>query len=274
MAVGASCGWNPARKVILSGCLTRSIKWTHFVDDDVCGRIDHACKSKTVQPGYFSAENHPRISTADLDSIGSRCRWQRYTAGEIVLRYQDASDSIFFIIEGSVRLTYYAVSGQEVILGDMVAGEMFGELAAIDGQRRSATGVVKTNALLAIMPASAFLDLLRTNHDIAMAILRRLTCLVRRLTERVFDFSTLAVRHRIHVAILRLAREHMTRPNQAVITPAPTHCDIANMISTHREAVTREFGELAREKLIRRGDHSLEVLDVARLEEMVREVRG
>lgn len=214
------------------------------------------------------------MSAADIDSIGNRCRWQRYSAGDVVLRYQDTSDSIFFIIEGTVRLTYYALSGQEVILGDLIAGDMFGELAAIDGQRRSATGVVKADALLAILPAPAFLALLRSNNEIALAILRRLACLVRRLTERVFDFSTLAVRHRIHVALLRLAKDHLTHPNQAVITPAPTHSDLANMISTHREAVTRELSELVRDKLIQRGDHSLTVLDVGKLEAMVREVRG
>lgn len=214
------------------------------------------------------------LSRADLDSIGSRCRWQRFTTGNVVLRHQDASNSIFFIIEGTVRLTYYALSGQEVILGDLIAGEMFGELAAIDGQRRSATAVVKADALLAVLPADAFIELIRTNHPIALALLRRLTALVRRLTERVVDFSTLAVRHRIHVALLSLAKDHMTLPNQAVIAPAPTHTDLANLISTHREAVTRELGELVREKLIRRGDHCLMVLDVGRLEEMVRQVRG
>ena len=214
------------------------------------------------------------LAPADLDSIGSRCRWQRFRAGDVVLRHQDASDSIFFIIEGTVRLTYYAVSGQEVILGDLIAGEMFGELAAIDGQRRSATGVVKADALLAVLPADAFIDLIRTHHQIALALLRRLTALVRRLTERVVDFSTLAVRHRIHVALLRLAKDHMTLPNQAIIAPAPTHTDLANLISTHREAVTRELGEMVRENLIQRGDHCLVVLDVQRLEAMVREVRG
>lgn len=211
---------------------------------------------------------------ADLESIGARCRWQRFAAGEVVLRHQDASDQIFFIVEGTVRLTFYAMSGQEVILGDLDAGEMFGELAAIDGMRRSATGVVKADALLAIMPADAFLSLLRTNHDIAFAILRRMTRLVRRLTERVVNFSTLAVRHRIHVALLQLARQHRTLPNQAVIAPAPTHNDLASLISTHREAVTRELSELVREKLIRRGDHCLEVLDMDRLAAMVHEVRG
>lgn len=214
------------------------------------------------------------LSEADIESIGSRCRWLRYSAGDIVLRYNDESDSIFFIVEGTVRLTYYAASGQEVILGDLCAGELFGELAAIDGQRRSATGIVKSDALLAVLSSDAFRDLIRNNHQLSIAMLRRVTTLVRRLTERVVDFSTLAVRHRIHVALLRLATDHMTQPNQAVISPAPTHTDLANLISTHREAVTRELNELVRKKLIRRGNHCLEVLDVRKLGEMVREVRG
>ena len=215
-----------------------------------------------------------KLSASDLDSIGNRCRWQRCRAGEIILRCQDDSDSIFFIVEGSVRLTFYAMSGHEVILGELMAGEMFGELAALDGQRRSATGVVKIDALLAVMPAHVFLDLLRTDSEIAFAILQRLTRLVRRLTERVVDFSTLAVRHRIHVALLRMAQDHRTLPNQAIISPAPTHCDLASLISTHREAVTRELNDLIRNKLLQRGDHSLVVLDMDRLTEMVREVRG
>jgi CRP/FNR family cyclic AMP-dependent transcriptional regulator len=214
------------------------------------------------------------LSVADLDGIGSRCTWHRYAADHIVLRHQDTSDSVFFIIEGSVRLNYYSRSGQEVILSDLAAGDMFGELAAIDGERRSATGIVKVDVLLAVMPAAAFLTLLETKSAIAVAILRHLTHLVRQLTERVVDFSTLAVRHRVHVALLRLAKANLTAPNQAIISPAPTHTDWANQISTHREAVTREIGKLVRERLIRRADHCLIVLDVERLEKMVLEVRG
>lgn len=214
------------------------------------------------------------LSGAELEDIGSRCTWHRYVEDEVVLRYQDASDSIFFIVEGSVRLTYYSRSGQEVILGNLCAGDMFGELAAIDGQRRSATGIVKVDALLAVMPASAFLQLLETNSVISVAILRRLTRLIRHLTDRVVDFSTLAVRHRIHVALLQLAKAHPSLPNQAVITPAPTHTDLASLISTHREAVTREISELVRQQLIQRGERCLVVLDVRKLQRMVQEVRG
>ncbi|MFT5533609.1 MAG: CRP/FNR family cyclic AMP-dependent transcriptional regulator [Burkholderiaceae bacterium] len=214
------------------------------------------------------------LQPADLDDIGRRCQWRRATAGEVVLHYQDGGDSIFFIIEGTIRLTHYAKSGHEVILGELSAGDMFGELAAIDGQRRSATGVARTDTLLAVMPAAAFLDLIQTNHPIAMATLRRLSGQVRRLTERVFDFSTLAVRNRIHAALLQLAKSQAVGANQAIITPAPTHIDLANMISTHREAVTRELNELVRDKVIRREEHSIVILDIERLRRMVHAVRG
>jgi CRP/FNR family cyclic AMP-dependent transcriptional regulator len=214
------------------------------------------------------------LQAADLDAIGSRCQWRRAIAGEVVLHYQDDGSSIFFIIEGTIRLTHYAKSGHEVILGELNAGDMFGELAAIDGQRRSATVVARTDTLLAVMPAAAFLDLLRTSHPIAMATLRRLSGQVRRLTERVFDFSTLAVRNRIHAALLQLAKDQVTGTNQAIITPVPTHIDLANMISTHREAVKREFNELVRDKLIRREEHSIVILDIERLRRMVHAVRG
>lgn len=210
---------------------------------------------------------------ADLENIGARCHWRHYGAGEIVLRYEDGGDSIFFIVQGTIRLTYYSMSGHEVLLDDLVAGEMFGELAAIDGQHRSATGVAKTAALLATMPAAAFLELIHGNEHIAQAILRRLASQVRRLTQRVYDYSTLAVRHRVHAALLRLAKEDISAPNQAVIAPAPTHSDLANLISTHREAVTRELNELVRKKLIKREDHTLLILDLKKLRKMVQEVR-
>jgi len=108
----------------------------------------------------------------------------------------------------------------------------------------------------------------------AMPIMQRLAGQVRRLTERVFDFSTLAVRNRIHAELLRLARQHMDSPNTAIIKPAPTHAELACFVSTHREAVTRELSELARNRLIQRTGHELRVLDVERLRKMVDLARG
>lgn len=214
------------------------------------------------------------LPSTDLETIAEVCHWHRYEAGEDIVRYHDSSNSAFFIIQGEIRVTYHSLSGHEVILCDLPAGEIFGELTAIDGRARSATVVARTSTLLASMPAPDFLNLIYSNKNMAAAILKRLTGQVRRLTERIYDFSTLAVRSRIHAELLRLAKKQTTTPNLAIITSAPTHTDLANLVSTHREAVTRELNNLTKKNLIKRKGHDLHILDVSKLTEMVNDVRG
>ncbi|TVM01126.1 MAG: hypothetical protein CV087_11290, partial [Candidatus Brocadia sp. WS118] len=111
----------------------------------------------------------------DIESVGAfsrisklvanDCYSYQYKAGEEIVRYHDKSNSVFFILEGTIRIHYYALSGDEVILCDLPAGEMFGELTAIDGLPRSATAVAKTDSLLASMSGKAFLELIHANPD-------------------------------------------------------------------------------------------------------------
>jgi CRP-like cAMP-binding protein len=121
------------------------------------------------------------------------------------------------------------------------------------------------------MPAACLWEILESHPSATAIMLKQLTRQVRALTERVFEFSTLAVKNRIHAELLRLARDHMVDDVTAVIVPSPTHADIASRISTHREAVTRELTELSRQGLVERRHGSLVVRDVPRLERMVRE---
>jgi len=214
------------------------------------------------------------LPSKELGTVADVCHWHRYESGEDIVRYHDSSNSVFFIIQGEIRVTYHSLSGHEVILCDLPAGELFGELTAIDGRDRSATVVARTNTLLASMPAPDFLSLIYSNQNIAAAILKRLTGQVRRLTERIYDFSTLAVRSRIHAELLRLAKKQTATPNIAIITSAPTHTDLANLVSTHREAVTRELNSLVKKNLIERKGHDLHILDVCTLTKMVNDVRG
>ncbi len=239
--------------------------------------------SISTRTNHFLADSPPLLFEAvrelqeffsdNPEKIGQSCHQQRYAAGEEIVRYHDKSNSVFFILEGTIRIHYYALSGDEVILCDLPAGEMFGELTAIDGLPRSAAAVAKTNALLASMSGKAFLELIHASPDFCTEILKRLAGQVRRLTERVYD-HTLCVRHRIHVELLRLAKIHMVSANSAVINPVPTHAELACFISTHREAVTRELNDLTRDGLIQRNGHTLGVPDVAKLENMVNKIRG
>jgi CRP-like cAMP-binding protein len=108
---------------------------------------------------------------------------------------------------------------------------------------------------------------------VACRVMINLCRLVRRLDERVFEFSTLTVSNRIHAELLRLAGGEAGRQN-AVITPVPRHADIASRVSTHREAVTREMNVLARAGVLKQDRNALHILDLPRLAQMVHEVLG
>ena len=80
----------------------------------------------------------------------------------------------------------------------------------------------------------------------ASGVLSRVASLVRYLTDRVYKYGALDVKDRVRAEVLGLAREHMKEGDKAVIEKMPTHAEIANRVSTHREAVTRELNELSR----------------------------
>lgn len=214
------------------------------------------------------------LSPADLETIAKLCRWRHYEAGEEIIRYQDTSANTCFVISGEIRVTYYSPSGHEVILCDLTAGGIFGELTAIDGEGRSATVIARERSLIASIAAPAFLNLIHTNQAIRIAILKRLTSQIRRLTARVLDFSTLNVNSRIHVELLRLAEEVSAGANTVILSPAPKHSDLANLVSTHREAVTRELNNLVRLGLVRRESNKLVIVDMKKMRALVNQGRG
>ena len=128
--------------------------------------------------------------------------------------------------------------------------------------------------MIGSVSAETFRSILEEYPTVSMALLTRLTNTVRALSERIFEFSTLAVKNRIHSELLRLAREGQRDGNVARISPAPTHADIASRISTHREAVTRELNELTKSGLISRDGRTLIISDLAELERLVHDVTG
>ncbi|MFO1108599.1 MAG: Crp/Fnr family transcriptional regulator [Bradyrhizobium sp.] len=205
--------------------------------------------------------------------LSRRCRWRHYRAGQTVLQREDDSKDVFFIVRGRVCATYHSAAGREVRFTDLAAGEIFGEFAAIDGEPRSADVVSMTDSLIASMSAGQFWEILRHHDEVCAAMLRRLTQIARANQQRVVEFSTLPVRSRLHAELVRLARGSGS-DRRAVISPAPTHAEIASRISTHREAVTRELNELARAKLIEKRGTDLIVCDVEMLESMVEDSMG
>lgn len=209
----------------------------------------------------------------ERELLAKRCSWQRYETGELVVSQNDRSTDVYLIAFGRVRVTLYSNAGREVSFRELAAGESFGELSAIDGAARSAHVITLHETMLGTMPAAVFAETLKQHPEVMWAVLNKLTKLVRALSERVFEFATLGVNNRIHAELLRRARVD-EQDERGIIDPAPTHAEIASVISTHREAVTREINKLAKDGLLLKGHGRLEVTDMSRLRQMVDEAVG
>jgi CRP-like cAMP-binding protein len=209
-----------------------------------------------------------------LEAIARRCVWRNFASGTQVVSRKSSDCTVYLLVSGKVRVTIYSAAGRQVTFRDYASGEFFGEVAAIDEMPRSADVVALESSVLASMPAEAFRKLLRDEPALAERLLRRFAGLVRRLSERVIDLSTLGVHSRIHGELLRLARQAGVEGNIARIDPAPKHADLASQISTYREQVTREMSALAKAGLLGKEGRALIVRDFGRLERMVEEVRA
>lgn len=209
-----------------------------------------------------------------VEAVGRRCSWRHYRPGQQILGHLDDTKDVYFIVRGRVRATVFSLSGKEVTFRDIGAGTLFGEYAAIDGQPRSANIVALDDSLVASLSPEGFWNVLMTYPEVAGGMMKLLTRQIRVLSERVFEFSALAVKNRIHAELLRIARDCLEGENRAVISPVPTHADIAQRVSTHREAVTRELNAMARDGLVERRGSTLVIPDVERLETLVGEVLG
>jgi len=231
--------------------------------------------SLEVNAGSLSGvELFSELSLEERKLIAKKCNGFRFEPDTIIVSHNDTDNDIYFILSGKVRITIYSASGKEITFRDQSAGEMFGEIAAIDHKPRSAHVLALKETHIAVMSAENFMWVLQNYPSLTQRTLVRLANLVRSLSERVIEFSSLGVKNRIHAELLRLARVNMDNVNRAMISPAPTHVEIASRISTHREAITRELTQLTSSGLIEKNKNKLIINDVVKLESMVRDVAG
>jgi CRP-like cAMP-binding protein len=210
------------------------------------------------------------LDTAARQSIAAGCTWQTFKQDTQIIGHLDRSDDVYFLVQGTVRAITYSFDGKEVSFRDIGPGEIFGEYAAIDGGVRSANIFALTDAFVGALSGEGFRYLLAQYPEVSLAVMRLLTQQTRDLTKRIFEFSAFAVKNRIHAELLRLALASRPTGNAAEIENMPTHAELASRISTHREAITREFNRLARSGLLEKRGRRTFITDLSTLQDMVR----
>ena len=207
-----------------------------------------------------------RLSDADLAALAERWTERSYRHNELIVAHGDTGRDVFFLLEGRARVTLFSEDGREIAYRDIDPGEIFGELAGIDGKARSASVVALVPTRAARLPGAAFREIVNNHPTFAWMLLEHLSAQLRRMTDRVYEFSTLVVRKRLILELLRRAEEVGPVDGQVSISPAPTHFELAAKISTHREAVSREMSALAKRGLIEKRGNRLMLHDLAALE--------
>ena len=209
------------------------------------------------------------LSHSEADALARRCTWRSYDANELVIDFEDESSDVRFVLSGRLRVILRIAAGREMILAEIADGSHFGEIAAIDGNPRSANVTALTPARVCIMPQSVFHEMLAAHPDVNMALLRELAQRVRALNTRLSEHSFLQTRHRLYCELLRLSRPRAIDPTQRAVSPPPVQKDLAARIGSRREVVSREIAKLKRAGIVEVTTGALVLKNVARLNALI-----
>lgn len=235
------------------------------------GNDDGGCVSKIGADSFRGFALAKDLSTEALAALAGHCIFRDYGDGELVIGHQDTTFDVFFLMAGKLQVNLYSPDGQRVGFHEFQSGVMFGEISALDGLPRSASVEASGPCRVAMMPRQRFLRMIEEHPGFAMAVSRQLASNVRRLTTRVFEFSTMAVRQRLRAELLRLAERGAPSGTGAMIDAVPTHAELASRISTHREAVSREMAWLDGKGIVVKKGRGLFIPEIANLRMLLEE---
>lgn len=204
-------------------------------------------------------------------ALEGACQWLRLPAGHILFRHDDPPDAVYIVVAGAVRAFLPVQDGVEVNYARFGPGDMFGELAALDGRERSADVQTLSESLVAACPRPAFLAALRDNPDLALRLLVRLAAVIRQSSQRIAEISGLTEVQRVYLELLRLAVPDPAGKGGWEVRPAPLHKEIAGWAGTTTDIVGRALGHLMKAGLVERRSGGLRILDRRRLETLARE---
>jgi CRP-like cAMP-binding protein len=187
------------------------------------------------------------VNDDDLEQLASHLIERRFPRNTTIVEEGLAGDYMYVIREGRVKVTKLSEDGREKILVFFDAGSFFGEMSLLDRAPRSASVKTLEHVRLLALSRTDFLNLLRKSPDLALSVIQELSRRLRKLDDQASALSFQRVKDRTKGELKDLARE-LHQDGEHRITPVVTHQQLADMIGTSRETVTRVIKELKQEK--------------------------
>jgi CRP-like cAMP-binding protein len=207
------------------------------------------------------------LSDEDMLRVKADLRIRQYAKRDIVLQKGAPGDSLLFLLNGSLQVIDVTEDGRAVGLRMLQPGDFFGEIAVINGALRSASVVALTPVLVALLPRATALYLFSHSPSVANQMLRFLADKVQRDSEFRSLLSIHNTSRRLYT-YLNLMKEKKDG-DEHVVENLPTHQDIANMINTSRETVTRALLALSQAGIIKKGTHKITIIKPEELQKLI-----
>lgn len=195
--------------------------------------------------------NHPifgELPRATIERLSSYLTMRRVQRGTTIFAKGDIGTELIAVLSGRVKISVPSPDGREAVLNVVHEGEVFGEIALLDGRLRTADAVAITDCELMIIERRRFLPLLYEQPEVAIKLIEILCIRLRQTSEQVEDVMFLNLRKRLAKLVLRLADE--------VEGPLPrkirvTQQEISRMIGVSRESINKQMRLWAHAKLVR-----------------------
>ena len=204
------------------------------------------------------------LSESELNSIQEICKTRKYPKNSMIILEEEMGDVVFIVMSGTVKITRVNDEGKEVILAMLGSGEVFGEMAILDGESRSANALSQENCEVVTINREDFLNLLKTNNKVSLNLMTEFAIRLRKSDQQIEALSLDDAEHRIGVSILNLAEElGVIRQGVVTVENLPYQQDIANMAGTSRETGSRGMKTFEDRGLITKTGHKLSIPDYA-----------
>lgn len=209
-----------------------------------------------------------QLGPRDAEALMSLIRRRAVRKAQQILRAGAAGDDVAIVLDGHVKLVAYGADRREVVLAIRGPGELIGEMAALAGQRRTATVVAVDDVEVGYLGADELKAFLADHPDVALVLIRML---VRRLSEADRDRVDLATQDSVGMVakrLVELATEHGKRVEEGTLIEfSLTQDELASWTGATRETVSRALRLMRRVGWIATDHRSITVLDLTALRE-------
>lgn len=207
------------------------------------------------------------LSPSELERIAQVAVPRSFPRDTRVFHEGDPGDACYIVREGSCRVTREHPDGRAITLATLGPGAIFGELAMLDGERRSASVEAAENTELLALPASDMRSLIRGHPEMAEKLVVALTRRLRDANERITRQSFQTVPSRVAGVLNQLLAEASLTPLvRDGVTIRLRQSDLAQLAGTSRESVSRFLATLERAGVVQVGRGRVTVLEPERLD--------